>query len=83
MRLEPDRRHLTLPVIGTLRSKENTRRLERLLAKGQARVLSMTLSEQSGRLLVSVATVVARTPCARPSPMPAAGSTLASVLRGL
>jgi transposase len=30
MRLEPDRRHLTLPVIGTLRSKENTRRLKRL-----------------------------------------------------
>jgi putative transposase len=62
MRLEPDRRHLTLPVIGTLRSKENTRRLERLLVKGRARVLSMTLSEQSGRLFVSVATVVAHAP---------------------
>ena len=66
MRLEPDRRHLTLPVIGTLRSKENTRRLERLLVKGRARVLSMTLSEQSGRLFVSVATVVAQAP-RRPS----------------
>jgi putative transposase len=63
MRLEPDRRHLTLPIIGTLRSKENTRSLERLLANGRARVLSMTLSEQSGRLFVSVTTVVARTPC--------------------
>jgi putative transposase len=62
MRLEPDRRHLTLPVIGTLRSKENTRRLERLLAKGRARVLSMTLSEQSGRLFVSVAMVVVQAP---------------------
>jgi putative transposase len=62
MRLEPDRRHLTLPVIGTLRSKESTRRLQRLLAKGQARVLSMTLSEQGGRLFVSVATVVAQAP---------------------
>src|SRR5918994_7041208 len=60
MRLEADRRHLTLPVIGTLRSKENTRRLERLLAKGRARVLSMTLSEHGGRLFVSVATVVAQ-----------------------
>jgi putative transposase len=60
MRLEPDRRHLTLPVIGTLRSKESTRRLQRLLAKGRARVLSMTLSEQGGRLFVSVATVVAQ-----------------------
>jgi putative transposase len=62
MRLEADRRHLTLPVIGTLRSKENTRRLERLLAKGRARVLSMTLSEHGGRLFVSVATVVAQPP---------------------
>jgi putative transposase len=44
MRLEADRRHIILPVIGRLRCKENTRRLERLLAKGQARVLSMTLS---------------------------------------
>jgi hypothetical protein len=52
MRLEPDRRHFTLPVVGRLRSKENTRRLQRLLAKGQARVLSMTLSEQGGRLFV-------------------------------
>ena len=60
MRLEPDRRHLTLPVIGKLRSKENTRRLERLLAKGQAQVLSMTLSEQAGRLFVSVGTIVAQ-----------------------
>jgi putative transposase len=66
MRLEADRRHLTLPVIGTLRSKENTRQLERLLAKGRARVLSMTLSEQGSRLFVSVATVVAQSP-RRPS----------------
>ena len=66
MRLEPDRRHLTLPVIGKLRSKENTRRLQRLLAKGQARVLSMTLSEQGGRLFVSVGTIVAQAP-RRPS----------------
>ena len=62
MRLEPDRRHLTLPVIGRLRSKENTRRLERLVAKGRARVLSMTLAEQGGRLFVSVATIVAHAP---------------------
>jgi putative transposase len=66
MRLESDRRHLTLLVIGTLRSKESTRRLQRLLAKGRARVLSMTLSEQGGRLFVSVATVVAQAP-RRPS----------------
>jgi putative transposase len=54
MRLEPDRRHLTLPVIGTLRSKENTRRVERHVAKGNANILSMTLSERWGRLFVSI-----------------------------
>jgi putative transposase len=62
LRLEPDRRHLTLPVIGRLRSKENTRRLERLAAKGRARVLSMTLSEQGGRLFVAVQAVVQQAP---------------------
>jgi putative transposase len=62
MRLEPDRRHLVLPVIGKLRSKENTRRLERLLAKDRARVLSMTWSEHGGRLSVSVQAIVAHQP---------------------
>jgi putative transposase len=52
MRLESDRRHLILPVIGRLRCKENTRSLQRLLAKERARVLSMTLSEHGGRLFV-------------------------------
>ena len=65
MRLEADRRHLVLPVIGRLRSKENTRRLQRRLAKGRARILSMTLSEQGGhggRLFVSVQTLVVQPP---------------------
>jgi putative transposase len=60
MRLEPDRRHLTVPVIGKLRSKENTRRLERLVVKGRARILSMTLSQRGGRLVVAVQAVVAQ-----------------------
>jgi putative transposase len=62
MRLEPDRRHLVLPMIGRLRSKENTRRLQRLVAKGRARVLSMTLSEHGGRLVVLVQAIVALQP---------------------
>jgi putative transposase len=63
MRLEPDRRHLVLPVVGRLRCKENTRRLQRLLVKGWARVLSMTLAEQQGgRLVVSVQAIVAQAP---------------------
>jgi putative transposase len=62
MRLEADRRHLVLPRVGRLRAKENTRRLQRLLSKGRARVLSMTLSEHGGRLFVSVQAIVACQP---------------------
>jgi putative transposase len=62
MRLEPDRRHLVLPVIGKLRAKENTRRLQRLLVKGRARVLSMTLSEHGRRRYVAVQAIVAQQP---------------------
>jgi hypothetical protein len=60
MRLESDRRHLTLPVIGKLRSKENTRRLERLVVNGRGRILSMTLSQRGGRLVVAVQAIVAQ-----------------------
>ncbi len=53
MRFEDDRRTIVLPTIGTLRSKENTRRVQRHLAKGNARLLNCTLSERWGRLFVS------------------------------
>ena len=43
MRVEPDRRHLTLPVIGTVRTHENTRRIERLIQAGRARVLAISV----------------------------------------
>ncbi len=63
MRLEPDRRHLVLPVIGRLRCKENTRRLQRLIVKDRARVLSMPLTEQqAGRLVASVQAILAQRP---------------------
>jgi putative transposase len=71
MRLEPDRRHLVLPVVGRLRCKENTRRLERLVVKGRARILSMTLSEQGrhgGRLVVSVQAIVCQRPATPSEP---------------
>jgi len=66
MRLDPDRRHFMLPVIGALRSKENTRRVQRHVAKGNARILSMTLSERWGRLFVSIQ-YAARTRVVSPS----------------
>ena len=62
MRFSNDRRTIVLPVIGALRSKENTRNLHRRLVKGDARVLSMTLSEQWGRLFVSATVVVRHAP---------------------
>lgn len=54
MRLDDDRRTIVPPVIGGLRSKENTRRVQRHLASGRARLLNMTLTERWGRLFVSV-----------------------------
>jgi putative transposase len=60
MRVEPDRRHLTLPVIGTVRTHENTRRIERLIAKGRARVLAISVRRNGTRLDASVRVVVQR-----------------------
>ncbi|WP_044097074.1 IS607 family element RNA-guided endonuclease TnpB, partial [Mycobacterium canetti] len=60
MRVEPDRRHLTLPVIGTIRTHENTRRVERLIAKGRARVLAITVRRNGTRLDASVRVLVQR-----------------------
>jgi len=54
MRVEADRRTITVPVIGGLRSKENTRRVQRHVAGGRAQILNMTLSQRWGRLFVSV-----------------------------
>lgn len=60
MRVEPDRRHLTLPVIGTVRTHENTRRIERLITKGRARVLAISVRRNGTRLDASVRVLVQR-----------------------
>ena len=60
IRVEPDRHHLTLPVIGTIRTHENTRRIQRLLAKGRARVLAITVRRNGTRLDASVRVLVQR-----------------------
>ena len=54
MRVEDDRRTITVPVIGALRAKENTRRVQRHIDSGRAHVLNMTLCQQWGRLFVSI-----------------------------
>lgn len=48
MRLEPDRHHVTLPRLGTLRTHESTRKLARRVEAGTARILSSTVT-RSGR----------------------------------
>jgi putative transposase len=60
IRLSPDRRHVTLPRIGTVRTHENTRRLERLIAKGRARVLAATVSRKGTRLVVAFRVLIQR-----------------------
>jgi len=60
MRLEADRRHLTLPVLGTIRTHENTRRIERLIALNRAKILGVTLSRQGNRIIAAVRVSVAR-----------------------
>jgi putative transposase len=60
IRVEPDRRHVTLPRVGTVRTRENTRRLQRLLAKGRARVLAVTVSRQGTRLIAAFRVLVQR-----------------------
>ncbi|MDM3927426.1 IS607 family element RNA-guided endonuclease TnpB [Mycobacterium intracellulare] len=60
MRVEPDRRHLTLPVIGCVRTQENTRRIERLISKGRARVLAISVRRNGTRFDASVRVLVQR-----------------------
>ena len=60
MRVEPDRRHLTLPVIGTVRTHENTRRIERLMRAGRGRVLAISVRRNGTRLDASVRVLLQR-----------------------
>lgn len=60
IRVEPDRRHVTLPRIGTVRVHENTRRLERLISKGRARILAATVSRKGTRLVVAFRVLIQR-----------------------
>lgn len=60
IRVEPDRRHVTLPRIGTVRTHENTRRLQRLIGKDRARILAATVSRRGNRIVVAFRVLVAR-----------------------
>jgi putative transposase len=49
MRVEPDRHHVTLPRLGTIRTHESMRKLARRLEAGTARILSATVRFAGGR----------------------------------
>jgi putative transposase len=65
IRLEDDRRHVTLPRLGTLKTHESTRKLHRRVADGRARVLSATVRAEAGRWFACFTVEVKR---AEPTP---------------
>jgi putative transposase len=55
-----DARHIRLPRIGVVRTKEPTTALDELVGVGSARILSATLTEEAGRWYVSFGCEVSR-----------------------
>jgi IS605 OrfB family transposase len=55
IRIESDRRHITLPRLGALRLHESARKLARRIEAGTARILSATVKREGGRWFVSFA----------------------------
>ncbi|WP_440070381.1 IS607 family element RNA-guided endonuclease TnpB, partial [Streptosporangium sp. OZ121] len=53
IRVEADRRHVTLPRLGTVRTHESTRKLARHLERGTGRILSATVRSEGGRWFVA------------------------------
>ncbi|MEV4182465.1 IS607 family element RNA-guided endonuclease TnpB [Streptosporangium canum] len=60
IRVEDDRRHVTLPRLGAIRTHESTRKLQRRLTAGTARILSATVRHERGRWFVSFQVEVQR-----------------------
>ena len=73
--LGPDRRHVQLPVIGVIRTRESTRKLARKVDAGTARIRSATLSHQRGRWHVAFSVEAARSRTRR---APVAGSSVST-----
>jgi IS605 OrfB family transposase len=53
IRLEEDRRHVTLPRLGVIKTHESTRKLHRRIADGRVRILSAIVRAEAGRWFVS------------------------------
>jgi putative transposase len=77
IRIEADRHHVTLPRLGTIRTHESTRKLERRLATGRARILSATVRQESDGRWFAAFRVEVESEIGRPSrPCVAAGVDL-------
>ncbi len=59
-RLDPDRRHVVLARIGKVRTCENTRKLERLVASGRARILAVTIRQRGSKTYASFRVLISR-----------------------
>ena len=60
LRVEADRKHITLPRIGALKTHESTRKLARRLEQGTARILAATITRTADRWFVSFTVEVER-----------------------
>ena len=60
IRVDPDRHHITLPRLGTIKTHESTRKLARRVQTGTARILKATVRFEQGRWWVSFTCVVVR-----------------------
>ncbi|MEU5530436.1 RNA-guided endonuclease TnpB family protein, partial [Micromonospora chersina] len=76
-------RTVTLPGIGALAVRQDTRRLRRMLAKGRAKVVSATVSHRAGRWAVSLACEAADLHEARRHPPKTGAAGWVGVDRGL
>lgn len=75
IRVDAGRRHVTLPVLGTIRTHESTRKLARRLEAGTARIGAATVRFERGRWFVSFAAHVERD-CVRPAHVKAGASVV-------
>lgn len=76
IRVQPDRHHVTLPVIGTIKTHESTRKLARRLEAGTAWITTATIRHERGRWFVSFTTHVQRSlskPAHAPNGAPVVG----------
>jgi putative transposase len=60
IRVEVDRKHVTLPRVGQIKTHESTRKLARRLEVGTARILSATVRRDAGRWYCAFTVEVAR-----------------------